>query len=168
MTSLPLFHLGMVVRIGNFDQGCGAELLRESVGRVLPRGAGAECHVDLTTEPALSSFGGVVDVITIRSADGEHVDVVRRRSRLTVVASSPRPVDEQPLDPTNRAEFLTDHQRRTERHQNELRKGSNVRIALVRHEHLRAADGRHRDQRSVGQSADLGGDRLVRLAGPLR
>ena len=92
MTSLPLLHRVMVSRIRNLDHRRAANLLAESIGGGVPLLAGALGDVDLAAQTLLSASCRVVDVVAVRAADDEHVDVVRSRSRLAVVASGPRPV----------------------------------------------------------------------------
>lgn len=60
--------------------------------------AGALGDVDLAAEALLGSSGRVVDVVAVGAADDEHVDVVRWRSAVTVVAGGPRPENVDRLD----------------------------------------------------------------------
>ncbi|KPD20273.1 hypothetical protein ADS78_12905, partial [Idiomarina abyssalis] len=89
ITSLPLFHRAMASRIRNLDHRRAANLLAEPVGRCVPLLAGALGDVDLAPEALLGASGGVVDLVAVRAADHEHVDVVRRRSGLTLMAGCP-------------------------------------------------------------------------------
>ncbi len=62
--------------------------------------------VDFATEPLLGALRSVVEIVSAGTADDERVDVVRRRTGLAVVASSPRSVDVDRFDAGDLCELL--------------------------------------------------------------
>lgn len=81
MTSLAVFHLTTVSRIWNLDRRGGSNVPGEAAGAGLPLLlARAQGDVDLAPESLLGALGGVVDLVAIRPAEQEYVDVVGRQS----------------------------------------------------------------------------------------
>ncbi len=103
MTSLSLFHLGICLRGSDLEERRGANLAGETVAGLVPGVAGAECDVDLPPEPLLCPQRSLVDLVAIRFTDDEQVDVVGDGPTLTLIASCPRSVDHELLDPAERA-----------------------------------------------------------------
>lgn len=60
-------------------------------------------------KPVLSRPRDVVQVVTIGGAGNEHVNVSRKRPRLTAVPGGPRPVNEGSVNPRLRGEQVSQH-----------------------------------------------------------
>ncbi len=58
-------------------------MLSESIVGGSPLRASSLRHIHLTTQPLLRPCSSVIDVITLRCADNENIDVVRCWTRLT-------------------------------------------------------------------------------------
>ena len=163
MTSLPLFHLGIWLRVSDLEKRRGANLSSETVAGLVPCVASAECDVDLPPESLLSPQRSFMDLVAIRSADDEQVDVVGDGPDLPLIASCPRSVDHKLLDPADSSELFGDHEWRPERHQHQLRQWTHVWIGLIGRQQLRSAHCLDVDELDVLQTAHLGGDCLVRM-----
>jgi hypothetical protein len=109
-----------------------------------------------------------VDLVAVRSADDEEIDVVRRWPSFPFVPCCPRPVDHQLFDLVHGAELLGDHQRWPEGHENKLSERTYIRIGLVGRQQLRSADCFDPNQLDLLKSPYLRGDRLIRMTGSIR
>ena len=140
----------------------------EAIAGLVPGVTSSERHVDLPSEPLLCPQRGRVDVVAIRSADDEQVDVVRDRPGFAFIARCPRSVDHELFDPVDGGELFGDDQRWSEGHEHQLRERPEVWIGLVGGEQLRSADVVDPYQLDVLQAPYFRGDRLIRMTGSFR
>lgn len=140
----------------------------EAISGSVPGVASSERYVDLPSEPLLRPLCGLLDVVAIRSADDEQVDVVRHWPGLSVVPRCPGSVDHQLFDFVHGAELLGDHQRWPEGHEHQLRERTDIRIGLIGGQQLRPANGFDPNQLDFLQSPHFRGDRRVGMTGSVR
>ena len=91
----------------------GLDRLEEGPFRGRPCSGGHDVDVDFPAQAVSGAPGRLEQVIAVRAADDQDVDVTRGRSRLAGVPRGPGPVDVDCVDPLDPGQFLCKHMDRS-------------------------------------------------------
>lgn len=122
---------------------------------LFPSAAADQNRIDHDAQPALCPLGSVIDICPIRATDDENVDVVWRRTDLSVVSRRPRAEEADCLSPDNVGELLCYDDMWPECQGQQLGERPGISACHIRPQQVRSPYPARGEQSRLHQTADF-------------